>query len=501
MITKADSVLSATVFGLSAFKSADAVWKSLSHHFNLKIQISSVVNCFATRRNVHLPSLLKEAYMRVKCLLWWNLESINAYYKLKTFLNQYFHKLQYYLFHRILSFRWKQTNYGSTLAFERKVLCQLLSNMSNNSSLVVTPTTLSQVAPTLAYDEVEIIASAVVYVLLALLVILGNILVIVAFKFNPRLQTTNNTFLVGLAVSDLLVGLISIPLWIYFSTCQQYSTCVSSTKLLTFYSTVDIFTGCASVLQLTAISIERYLAITRPINHRSYSMWIYYSMIAAAWGFAFIMAGLYPVQLHRWQKLYSIILATTCFAIPTLVIWTVYAIIFKTARGAARARVYPAEVAKRPVQNDTKIAATIALITGLFVIAWLPFFVVNMLAEFCLSCLPAYPSILRLVRFVKWMHYSNSMLNPLVYAYRNGDMRKTFKRLLLSCFCCCCCGHNDSRFRISVRTGRSRRFEGAEHSPGNKELHNDSDKSARRSMPARKSVKNAENGVNAKENS
>ena len=373
--------------------------------------------------------------------------------------------------------------------------------MSNNSSLVVTPTALSQVAPTLAYDEVEIIASAVVYVLLALLVILGNVLVIVAFKFNPRLQTTNNTFLVGLAVSDLLVGLISIPLWIYFSTCQQYSTCVSNTKLLTFYSTVDIFTGCASVLQLTAISIERYLAITRPINHRAYSMWIYYSMIAAAWGFAFIMAGLYPVQLHRWQKPYSIILATTCFAIPTLVIWTVYAIIFKTARGTARARVHPAEVAtKRPVQNETKIAATIALITGLFVIAWLPFFVVNLLAEFCFPCLPAYPSILRLVRFVKWMHYSNSMVNPLVYAYRNEAMRKAFKRLLLSCFCCCCYGYNDSSFRTSVRTGRSRRFEAAEHSPGNKELDNDSDKS-RRSMSARKSVKNGVNGVNAKENS
>ena len=359
---------------------------------------------------------------------------------------------------------------------------------------------MSQVAPTLAHDEVEIITSAVVYVLLALLVIFGNILVIVAFKFNPRLQTTNNTFLVGLAVSDLLVGLISIPLWIYFSTCQQYSTCVNSTKLLMFYSTVDIFTGCASVLQLTSISIERYLAITRPINHRSYSMWVYYSMIAAAWGFAFIMAGLYPVQLHKWQKPYSIILVTTCFAIPTLVILTVYAIIFKTARGTARARIYPAEVTKRPVQNETKIAATIALITGLFVIAWLPFFVVNMLAQFCLPCLPAYPSILRLVRFVKWMHYSNSMVNPLVYVYRNEDMRKTFKRLLLSCVCCRCNRYNDSSFRMSMRTGRSRRFEAAVHSSGNKELRNGSDKS-RRTMSVRKSAENGVNGLNAKENS
>ena len=299
----------------------------------------------------------------------------------------------------------------------------------NNS----TPATL-RIVPTLPYDEVEIIASTVVYVLLALFVILGNILVIEAFRFNQRLRTTNNTFLVGLAVSDLLVGLISIPLWIYFSFCQQYTTCINSVELLTFYSTIDIFTGSASVFQLTAISIERYLAITRPINHRSYSMWIYYTMITIAWVFALIIAGLFPVQQNKWQKPYSVILVTTCFVIPALVILTVYAIIFQTVRGTERARVHPTEAATtRPAQNETKIAATIAGITGLFVIAWLPFFVVNMLAEFCLTCLPPYPDILRLIRFVKWMHYSNSMVNPLVYAYRNAEIRKTFKRLLCLC--------------------------------------------------------------------
>ena len=346
--------------------------------------------------------------------------------------------------------------------------------MSNNSTAVVSSTSSSQVFPTLPHDEVEIIVSTVVYVLLALVIILGNILVIAAFSFNTRLRTINNTFLVGLAVSDLLVGLISIPLWIYFSSCQT-PLCGHSVELLTFYSTVDIFTGCASVLQLTAISMERYLAITRPINHRSYSMWIYYCMIAAAWIFAIVMAGLYPIQLNKWQKPYSILLTTTCFVIPTLVILTVYAVIYKEARGTARTRVHPAEAPKRPAQNETKIAATIALITGLFVIAWLPFFVVNMLAEFCLPCLPPYPNIMRLVRFVKWMHYSNSMVNPFVYAYRNGEMRKTFKRLLRSCFCCCN-GNDYNNFRTSIRTRRTPQMDAQHPSRYHRELRKDRNK-------------------------
>lgn len=369
--------------------------------------------------------------------------------------------------------------------------------MSNNST-PVTPTSVPapQVVPTLPHGEVEIIASTVVYILLALFVILGNILVIAAFRFNSRLRTINNTFLVGLAISDLLVGLISIPLWIYFSSCQQHLTCVDSQELLTFYSTVDIFTGCASVLQLTAISIERYLAITRPINHRSYSMWIYYAMIAAAWGFAFIIAGLFPVQQNKWQKPYSIILFTTCFALPALVILTVYAIIFQTAKGTSRARVHPERTAKSPTQNETKIAATIAVITGLFVIAWLPFFVVNLVAQFCLPCLPPYPDVLRLIRFVKWMHYSNSMVNPMVYAYRNGEMRKTFKRLLLFCLCCRNGGHGN--FQTSYKTaqaGRSRNVVPG-HSRSNRDLRNGSDMSRRRSAPESKSVE--KKGVDAR---
>ena len=365
----------------------------------------------------------------------------------------------------------------------------------NNSTLAT-----SRIVSPLPHNEIEIIASTVVYVLLALFVILGNILVIEAFRSNQRLRTTNNTFLVGLAVSDLLVGLISIPLWIYFSSCQQYATCVNSIELDTFYSTIDIFTGSASVFQLTVISIERYLAITRPINHRSYSMWIYYAMITTAWVFALIIAGLFPVQQNKWQKPYSVILVTTCFVIPALVILTVYAIIFQTVKGTERARVHPTEAATtRPLQNETKIAATIAGMTGLFVIAWLPFFVVNMLAEFCLTCLPPYPDILRLIRFVKWMHYSNSIANPLVYAYRNVEMRKTFKRLLL---CRVCCNRvNNNSIKTSARTERLTRLNDVpEPSRNYRELRDISNKYRKRAS-VKSPADNEINGLNIKDNS
>ncbi|KAK3748718.1 hypothetical protein QZH41_004715 [Actinostola sp. cb2023] len=301
----------------------------------------------------------------------------------------------------------------------------------NNSSLAAKPFS------TLPNDEMEVIGSTVVYTLLALTIISGNSLVIAAYRYNVRLQTVTNTFLVGLAVSDLLVGLVSVPLWVYFSVCQQYHTCISSPGLQVFYSTADIFIGCASVLQLTAISIERFLAITRPIIHRTYSSRFYTTLIIAAWLYAFLMAALFPVQYTRWEKIYTVILVTTCFAVPTIMIFVVYVMIFKTAMFSSDVRVSPEGSQRRTVQQEAKIAVTIAVITGLFVVAWLPFFVVNVIGTFCLECLPGYPGVLRLVRFVKWMHYSNSVVNPVIYAYRNRVMRRTFVRLLRVLFCRC----------------------------------------------------------------
>lgn len=51
--------------------------------------------------------------------------------------------------------------------------------------------------------------------LIAVLVLLGNVLVILAFLLGPRsIRTYTNYFVVNLAVSDLGVGCISLPFWI-----------------------------------------------------------------------------------------------------------------------------------------------------------------------------------------------------------------------------------------------------------------------------------------------
>ena len=59
------------------------------------------------------------------------------------------------------------------------------------------------------------------YVLQVLLVIVGNTLVVTAFK-KVRTRPAINIFFVSLAVSDLMVGAVSIPLWIYLLSCPYF---------------------------------------------------------------------------------------------------------------------------------------------------------------------------------------------------------------------------------------------------------------------------------------
>ena len=58
------------------------------------------------------------------------------------------------------------------------------------------------------------------YILLVVVILFGNSLVVLSYKINNRLRTRTNAFLVSLAISDFLVGGISLPMWIYVTITE-----------------------------------------------------------------------------------------------------------------------------------------------------------------------------------------------------------------------------------------------------------------------------------------
>lgn len=89
--------------------------------------------------------------------------------------------------------------------------------------------------------------------------------------------------------------------------------------------------------------------------------------------------------------------------------------------------------------QDLRLATTIALVIGLFIICWAPFFATNSFFALCskvdktLRLCMTYP--FDIADFIKFLQYGNSACNPVIYGFRNNDFRRAFRKMLMRLIC------------------------------------------------------------------
>lgn len=116
----------------------------------------------------------------------------------------------------------------------------------------------------LAVPQWEAIGTAVILSLIIIVTIVGNILVILSvFTYKP-LRIVQNFFIVSLAVADLTVAILVLPFNVAYSIRGRWDFGIHMCKM---WLTSDVLCCTASILNLCAIALDRFWAITDPINY------------------------------------------------------------------------------------------------------------------------------------------------------------------------------------------------------------------------------------------
>ncbi|KAM7000002.1 histamine receptor H2a [Tautogolabrus adspersus] len=314
--------------------------------------------------------------------------------------------------------------------------------------------------------------------LFILLTVSGNVLVCLAVCASRRLRCLTNCFIVSLAVTDLLLGLLVLP---FSALLQLNSEWPLGPVFCNFYISMDVMLCTASILTLLAISVDRYLAVTMPLRYASLVLpWRVAVAMTAVWTVSIAVSFL-PIQMgwntvngtvqnhgpwapegkcrFELNRPYVLTDSLLTFYLPLVAMCWTYLRILRIAQaqakriGSARPTYITYNCRNNPstcttvVSSVTAVAlrehkatVTLAAVIGAFVVCWLPYFIL-----FTVLGLKEHPDPSTVPEFsvVLWLGYANSALNPLLYGALNRDFRSAYTHLL--------------RCRCPSYSGRSRR--------------------------------------------
>ncbi|XP_030643748.1 D(1) dopamine receptor [Chanos chanos] len=305
--------------------------------------------------------------------------------------------------------------------------------------------------------------------LLILWTLLGNFTVCAAVLCYRHLRAkVTNIFIVSLALSDLLVAALVMP----WKAVTEVAGHWPFGTFCDIWVAFDIMCSTTSILNLCVISVDRYWAISSPFTYeRKMNKKVAFVMVSMTWTVSVVISFI-PIQLnwHRedlgalvyrnsstmencdssLSRAYAISSSLISFYIPVAIMLVTYTRIYRIAQAQIRkisSLERAAEHAENcrvgafechlhrelsaPIRKETKLLKTLAVIIGVFVCCWLPFFVLNCAVPFCQrpgSNRPVCVSETTFDVFV-WLGWCNSSLNPIIYAC-NVDFRDAFARLL-----------------------------------------------------------------------
>ena len=273
--------------------------------------------------------------------------------------------------------------------------------------------------------------SSVLSIVMAPIIVLGNLLVLLAVWKDPlkKLRSSPSNFiLVSMALTDLSVGLVVCPITAYWGWVI-FDKGTSPFDLSVIFA-INVFSVNVSFGHMFLLTVDRLLAVVKPLQYRviitnkravigSCVCWIYFLAFGCSFlmlrDYFAIMGAVYNVQLLS-------------ILVSMLIMYTVITI---------RLRRYSKTRMNKPIhspnsllvilQREKRLFKAITIVICAFLICYMPWFIVQLLIYLCKPCHPHLALLMIFFGFSGSLTYANSGLNPMLYSWRLPRYRETFK--------------------------------------------------------------------------
>ncbi len=275
-------------------------------------------------------------------------------------------------------------------------------------------------------------------VILSLTAITGNLLVIIVILYYKPLRKRSNFLILCLAITDLAVGIVLQPM----ASAQVIDATIGKSCPVAYAVTYFGAMLCgASSWILALISYDRYLRLVKLQNYTSFmTPKKLYFLLAFCWIYP-ILLGILMFFDATIDVYYGILVFSA--NINIFIIALCYRGSWKFIR--EKAKVFPVnqemQGANREENNRInhhwKIAKTFALLISCFLLCWTPmvaFVVFLMIKRHATIVLGGFAEYEHTVYYVTLLlGYSNSTWNPLIYFWKNRQLKAAMKHFVL-CF-------------------------------------------------------------------
>ena len=133
------------------------------------------------------------------------------------------------------------------------------SNTSNSST--------SSDKPSLLGTPASYISASLICLLIICALTANSFVCLAVYKQHSARRITRY-FIINLCIADIFVSVISMPVWLIFLLYDDRSAAnLLGETFVMIWRHVDILCGTASILSLTSISVDRYIAVSRPYSY------------------------------------------------------------------------------------------------------------------------------------------------------------------------------------------------------------------------------------------